>query len=159
MVAPPTDMNAQPAHSTVAFFMLTKANRYTLPAHGLAKEAADRCRVLSSSSPHFGHWNAQDDADSFYYSRAHYAQAEDPQGKARWIQMETDYLEAKLRYYYAHLGAICKAEDVYLKQSKTGWSVKFPWNRVPVTLPLCSGEPPLEELAKLALAPLITLGH
>lgn len=142
-------MNAQPSHKNVAFFMLTKRPSTPLPP---TTQTTLSNRLYAMALPleqmNFGEVTAQADVDEFYQCMVHSLRA-GAVWRENWIQLEIKYLAAKLQHYYAHLGALCKAEEIHLRRAHQEWEVKFPWEPIPTTLP-----PSPDEVAKRALAPL-----
>lgn len=147
-------MNTQPEHTHVAFFMLAKAPRATVTPV-TQTILADRMQVLPLPlhQQDFGTVTAQDDVDEFHQCLA-YSMTQNDAWRANWIQLETQYLASKLQYYFAHLAAICKRENVHLKRTERSWEVKFPWQRVATTIALSPGSDPVQRLAELAYAAL-----
>lgn len=146
-------MNAQPLYKHVAFFLLTRAPRVTLTTVSQTMLSERMATLpLPAETLYFGDV-AQDDVDEFHQCLAYATSNASPRGwREQWIQAETQYLATKLRYYYAHLDAICKAENVYLKKTRTGWEIKFPWEQRPATL--AAGEDLVQHMAERAFAPL-----
>lgn len=141
-------MNAQPLHKKVAFFMLAKRPSPLLP---LITQTALQNRLSFLERAHhnsFDQITAQGDVDTFYQCLAHSLTA-GTAWRDRWIQLEIQYLASKLQHYYAHLAAICKAEDVYLNKKARVWDVKFPWETK--EYPILVGNNEIHALAQRAL--------
>lgn len=147
-------MNAQPSYKSVAFFMLAKRPSTPLPP---TTQATLSNRLYAMALPleqmNFGEVTAQGDVDEFYQCLAHSLTA-GAAWRENWIQLEIKYLACKLQCYYAHLGALCKAEGVHLKRANPRWEVKFPWEEEPGILQVPLGSNEIQVLAARAFAPL-----
>lgn len=147
-------MNSQPEHTQVAFFMLAKGARDTVtPAPPETLAVRLQTLPLPLHQLDFGTVTAQDDVDEFHQCLAH-SISQNAAWRTHWIQLEMQYLATKLQYYYAHLAAICKRENVHLKRTERSWEVKFPWQHVATTIALSPGSDPVQRLAELAYAAL-----